>query len=506
MKRIIALLMALLMLLSLFACGDSGNEKQKDESTSADTTVKADDTTEALRYPEDGPNYLPEQTYNGYTYKVLLAGSGIGGNFNDFGGESKSGYLLVSEAIAVRNAKIESDYDVVIEYVENFGSGGGNGVGYKAVMEDFLAAESKYSICEISTYDSAQLAIGNFLYDLNMLPHLDCSQKWWDKDAYDDLTINDRLFFTTGDISSVDNMATHCILFSKDLAEMKNISVSDIYKSVDDGKWTLDTFNSLCANISEDVNGDDVMNVEDRYAILTWNDAIQASLVGARVRIASVNENGEAELTLYSDRSDSVVNKFAEYFFDAKQCFNYSVVLQKSEYDVQRVRMFDEKRALFSCTVLNTVPKHRDSDLDFGILPYPKFEEAQEEYGSYVGASYSVMICVEKYITDEDMPVIGALTDAIAYESYATVQPAYSDQTLIGRDVMDEESIACLDIIFGNRCFDIGIYYKIGSYTGKLTSMMKVSRNLLSSYYNSQLKQAKKEIEVLNQKFAEWKN
>ena len=77
------------------------------------------------------------------------------------------------------------------------------------------------------------------------------------------------------------------------------------------------------------------------------------------------------------------------------------------------------------------------------------------------------MMCVEKYIDDDDIPVIGALTEAIAYESYNIVKPAYYDQTLIGRDVKDEESIVCLDIIFGNRCFDVGIYYRIGTYTNK---------------------------------------
>jgi len=32
--------------------------------------------------------------------------------------------------------------------------------------------------------------------------------------------------------------------------------------------------------------------------------------------------------------------------------------------------------------------------------------------------------------------------------------------------------VVCLDIIFGNRCFDVGIYYRIGTYTNKLTTLM----------------------------------
>lgn len=502
MKRIIALILLAVTAFSVIACG--GTKPPATDTTAANTTDAV--TTEPLRYPEDGPNYIPDEYYDGYTYNVLLAGSGIGGKFNDFGDESTSGYALVSEAIAKRNAKIEEDYGVVIKYNDVFGGGNGNGVGYNAVMEDFIAGESQYALCEVSTYDAAQLAIGDFLYDMNSLPHLDCSQKWWDKDAYEDLTINGRLFFTTGDISCVDNMATHCILFSKELAASKGISVSDIYKSIEEGKWTLDMFTGACKDISEDMNGDDKMTVADRYSILTWNDALQAAMVGSRIRIATVDENGEMALTLYSDRTESMIEKFGSVFFDWNQSFNYITQVEQSKWDAERVKMFEENRALFSCTVLNTVPKHRDSTLDFGILPYPKFDELQEEYGSYVGATYSVMMCVEKYITDEDVQKIGAITEAIAYESYKTVKPAYYDQTLIGRDVKDEESVVCLDIIFGNRCFDVGIYYRIGTYTNKLTTLMSSRVNRFSSFYKSSESAALKEIEDLNKQFAEWKN
>ncbi|MBQ1934414.1 MAG: hypothetical protein IIV03_01255 [Clostridia bacterium] len=502
MKRIVALLLVLITAASLFACG--GNVTPPAETTDApDTTPVV--TTVPLRYPEDGPNYIPEEAYDGYTYNVLLAGSGIGGKFNDFGDESTGGYLLVSEAIAKRNAKIEDEYDIVIKYNDIFGGGNGDGVGFQAVMEDFIAGESQYAICEVSTYDAAQLAIGDFLYDMNSLPYLDCSQKWWDIDAYEDLTINGRLFFTTGDISCVDNMATHCVLFSKDLAKEQGINVSDVYKAIEEGKWTLDMFINACKNVSGDINGDDKMTVNDRYAVLTWNDALQAAMVGSRIRIATVDDNGELALTLYSDRSETMIEKFATVFFDANQCFNYTVQLDSTKWDAERVKMFDEQRALFNCTVLNTVPKHRDSSLDFGILPYPKYDETQEEYGSYVGATYSVMMCVEKYIDDDDIPVIGALTEAIAYESYNIVKPAYYDQTLIGRDVKDEESIVCLDIIFGNRCFDVGIYYRIGTYTNKLTTIMQSRTNRFSSFYKGSENAALKEIEELNKQFAEWK-
>ena len=116
-----------------------------------------------------------------------------------------------------------------------------------------------------------------------------------------------------------------------------------------------------------------------------------------------------------------------------------------------------------------------------------------------MGSTYSVMYCVENFV--EDLERTGAFMEMLAYQSKIYVTPAYYEQTLKGRDVKDEESIVSLDIIFANRTFDVGILYKIGSYTGELTNMIKAGTNNFTRIYETKRRAAQVMIDQINKNF-----
>ncbi len=497
-KKIIALLILATMVLSVFAsCGGGGGEETKAPGGDTTAPVGGDAPTSTGKYPEDGPNYLPDATYDGATFVALMAGRGFFNKHNDFAPESAGNYVTVSEATAKRNATVEEMYDVVISYVEDFGSD----TGSNRIKEDFAAGESSYHACHIGTYEAASLALSDFLYDINSIPNIDLQQEWWDKDCNEDLTIYGKIFFTTGDISIVDNLSTHALLFNKTVAAEKEIT--DIYDLVESGKWTFDKFAAYTKDVADDMDGNDLMNEKDKYGVMTWNDAIQATISGADIKVATVVED-EIELTINGDRITTLLDDFSEVFFDKNTTFIYTVDIPDSgRWDTERDAMFNENRALFYCTIANTVSRHRDTTTEFGIIPYPKYDEIQESYGSYVGATYSVIMCVEKYIT-EDLEFVGNIIEALAYESMVQVTPVYYERTLKGTYVRDDESAMCLDLIFGNRNFDPGIYFRVGDFTGRLTDMMKTRKNHYTTVYNMYLKPANERIDELNDLFATW--
>ena len=53
--------------------------------------------------------------------------------------------------------------------------------------------------------------------------------------------------------------------FNKELANRYNIG--DIYQTVRDGKWTLDRFAEYCKGITQDLNGDTVLNGDDMFGL-----------------------------------------------------------------------------------------------------------------------------------------------------------------------------------------------------------------------------------------------
>lgn len=91
-------------------------------------------------------------------------------------------------------------------------------------------------------------------------------------------------------------------------------------------------------------------------------------------------------------------------------------------------------------------------DTDFGIIPYPKFEESQDRYYSRV--CYYMPSVVP--ISCADPGFVGYALQALNFESYATVIPAYYDISLKGKVSRDNDSAEMLDVIFNSRVIDIG--------------------------------------------------
>ena len=95
----------------------------------------------------------------------------------------------------------------------------------------------------------------------------------------------------------------------------------------------------------------------------------------------------------------------------------------------------------------------------------------------------------------------GIVLEYLAAKGQEIVRPAYYDIALNGKSVRDEESSAMLDIIFASRVYDIGAYYKIGTYNSELGGMF-VSRNNLTNIYETYKLKAEDTINGLNSVFS----
>ncbi len=493
----IALLMCLLCTGILAACNNGDDTPDTQTSTVTDTPGEV----------EEKPS-LSGEKYDGETFRTYMSGTGPS-KLNDYGEENDNGYKRVASAIYKRNETVNALYNIKIENTEKFGTSNGDGPGFQMISQDFASEDNSFELFHIGTLDCAQLAISGYLVDLNSMPYIDLERSWWDQNANEGLMIHNKMFYTTGDISVADNIATHIVLFNKSVA--KESGAPDFYQLVKDGKWTYDKFLENIKLVTSDVNGDDKMNELDKYGLLCWNDVLQASLIGSGIRLATIDEDGEMNLTLYSDKTVSLMTELTEVFNDGRYVYNYTTrnmvgTQSWTTYDKERDAMFSEDRCLFYGMTLNAVPRYRDSEtLDFGILPYPKYDEAQEKHGSYVGASYSVMVCIEGTIPEEKKEFIGTVTESLAYDSKSIVTPEYYEQTLKGRYLKDEDSWDMLDIIFAQRLFDVGMYYKIPTASPLTQHITAVIANREMGTFTSRYEGAKEaaftEIENLNDMF-----
>lgn len=491
MKRTIALLLACAMLCPLFAaCGKDTPD------TTSDSTPASTEATNDPNAPDFDADSIGDISGD---FNILVSGNYAR---NDFAAENGEG-TAVQNAVDRRNEYMREKFNVNItnEDLIKFNSATGSGVGFTKLYTDYISGDKTYDAAMVGTYDVATLAYSGYIHDLNAIENLNLSKSYWDQKANEDLSIGGKMFYTTGDITIIDNMVTNAILFNKDM--IKNYGLDNPYTLVEDNEWTLEKFGSLVKAVGEDKDQNGIYDSNDTYGLLTWNDAMLSILGASGEKICSIN-NDKLELTFYNERVVSLYDMWEDIVFDQAHSYNYQYnnvegkATPTSSWDEARIRMFDSEQALFYTTLLTTVDKHRNSETDFGILPFPKYDSNQKDYGHAVSAFHCAFVCVPTLAAS---PRVGAILEELAYQGKKLLTPAYYDQTLIGQYTRDEESAAMLDLIFATRVYDVGIYYTIGDYKTAL-SRLYVTRSALSSLYDANLGQAEKKIDQINQVFA----
>ena len=111
---------------------------------------------------------------------------------------------------------------------------------------------------------------------------------------------------------------------------------------------------------------------------------------------------------------------------------------------------FKNGTLMFDHSSLGDIQNMRDMKDDFGFVPYPKFDEAQEGYnvrvGNCAGLSYIP-------VTNTRPELTGAVLEVMSAVSYNTVVPAYFDVALTVKIARDTESEQMIPIISDSASF-----------------------------------------------------
>lgn len=478
----------LILLLAQISCGSAADTPAV--TTGTDTTQAASETT-VTNAPE-----LPERDYGGESFDILTAGNWDNNwtEIYDFMAEEETGEP-VNDAVYRRNRAVEEQFNVVINEINHMGSAvGGTGKGAEFIKKSVLAGDNAYDASLMGAYDVSTLAYNGYILDLaSDVPYLDLTNEWWDQKANSDLSMNGKMYYTTGDISTLDNDCTFCILFNKGMVD--TYKLDNPYELVRSGEWTLDKYIEMCSSVSGDLDGNSVYDENDLYGMCIWQDSMMGVINAAGEKFCSINKDGELELTLYNEKTLDVFNKYMAYVSDRTQV--YSIYHSPDKIEA----MFANDQVMFYTRYLCIIKKYREMETDFGILPYPKYDESQDSYYSTIAPYGCSFICVPKVVSDVEMS--GIILEALAYESVSTVTPAYYDITLEGKMIRDDESSEMLDIILGNRVFDLGLFYQVGGYNEQIMNLFRNNKTDFTSMYETYKNSALAKLDEINAAFAE---
>ena len=119
-------------------------------------------------------------------------------------------------------------------------------------------------------------------------------------------------------------------------------------------------------------------------------------------------------------------------------------------------RAFMEGRAVFTCSLVADAAAIVPSiDFSYGILPYPKWNEEQDDY--YNSLQRNCYMLIPSIVKDPNM--VSAVMEALASESYRSLLPEYCEVTLKTRYSQDDDVSRMFDLIGSSVSFDAGELY-----------------------------------------------
>lgn len=430
------------------SCGAASETVVTDSDTTVGTETAADtaDPNDRSSVSDD----LPERDFEGRDFIILTEDYQV----QDIYTESANGEV-VNDAVYERNRTVSERFNVNIGQINyDFNE------TPKYAQRTVLAGDDAYQLGVNHVVAISGVVTEGIFMNWYDLPYIDFSQPWWADSTVEDLTYgDDKAFLAVGDLALSALYKTYCYFYDKEAAE--KYGIGNLYEIVDNGEWTLDKVTELTKDIYEDLNGNSERDEDDYYGMTQdVRSGLDAYLWALGGSIMERDANGIPTLSIKSEHMTDIYDKLYSFLYESEgvcteRNFEGYTAQEQGHYSARE--SFAAGMTLFANGYLDMAVTHfRFNDSDYGILPYPKFDQNQEEYLTMAGGSHAVL-SVPMTVTDTEF--VGIITEALNTESYKQVVPAYYEVALKVKYARDDDSVRMLDLIMDSRVFDFGYVY-----------------------------------------------
>lgn len=475
------------MLTSLTACSENSADntdvnKSGDAGTSSTDVETEEEIDEKTLYAPD----LPAKDYDGYSFRIVSRNDDMHSypvHTRDLYAEEYTGDAL-NDAVFERNASLADKYNVEV-VLETYSETANETTPNQKVENSVQADSDDYDLLASHMIYAANSAIKKVFLNFNSLEYCDYSKPYWNPGTIEAFSVGPNMFLALSDMCFSSNDNTHCLVYNKQLAT--DYQIGDVYELVNNNNWTFDKFRSLVSGVTNDVDGDGKMTENDIYGYLIGGTSgtINWMFAGDCHVVAKDADN----LPYLDFMNEHLVSVF-DWTYEL--CTSDDVYTIGSWVDRQVPLMFGGDHALFMCTQIGVIEDMREMESDFGVLPYPKYNEEQKNYYHYVDG-HATLMAIPK--TCRDLERQSIVLEYLAYISYKDVLPIYFDVLMTKRNVRDVESGVMLELIYNTRAFDFAYVYDNFSLSFCFSNLVSNKNSDIASFYAKQEKVTNKLLE-----------
>ena len=489
-KRLICIVLVLSFLFCIFSCSAATDPGTEDTSI-----VPADDTSDEVSdtsapeivYEEDD---LPEGLDLGGK-KVVILSQGLNWKVNEICTDELNSEV-VNDSIYNRERFVEDRLQVEIDNVKTTDMG-------DEIQKQVSSGEDTFQLYAYSTVGFSKYVFDRILLDLYTLDNINLSKPWWSSKFNAEAEIDNELYFTTGSLSLTLMQYLFAVYYNKELVkdyEQKYPDLSRLYDIVNEGGWTIDKLISLSQDIYTDLNGNSEKDEEDLYG-MGFQNGISIDSIWSSFDIDVLVPDGDGwfELSVNTDKLFTALEKIADFIWASEGCFRAGDADENLD---DLAKKFADGTLLFMCNKMAEIesPIIRNMQDDYGILPFPKYDENQKEYYSYAHDQYTSFGIP---ITNENPSDAAAVLEAMASYSYRETVPAYLDIALKGKYMSDAQSRKMIDLVVDGFKVDSAWIYlgTIGSgYPASFRYLVGRNDRTFSSTHSSDSQGVKRKLKA----------
>lgn len=477
LKRILAAILVCTMLLPAAACSQDPAEKAE----TPDTTASVNTETETTAAPETEPPIISaalptDKTFDGHTFTIAADGDTV---LATIYAEEENGETI-NDAVIERNRLVEEQFDVIVLGTRLPGD------LTASINQAVAAGDTAWDI--VTGHDCTMWSLtmtGNFL-NVRETPYMDFAQPWYPAFANDTYCIGGKQYMFTSYLSCLSLAWAQCFLIDKGIASDNGITVP--YEEVLNGTWTLDRMLELASGVAKDLNGDGVMNKSDLYGFATAS--AMWSFQGAYLDCYSRDSDGRITAEFDQAKLINLSEKMLA-FLTGPDGFIIDASPNPDMFVAGQTLFHYDKLEIMTSGIL------RESAVEYGVLPLPKWSEDQKDYVS--GSSDRQFA----FLVHTPDPVrSGILTEALSSAGYHIVRKAYFDVALSTKFAPDHESIDMLNIISNTLAADLSFLNVPTGGSGFGRTFMYALKNknsALASYIAKLLPAEQKKVNKINE-------
>ncbi len=461
--EIISAILALLMIVSVFASCAGSKTDETTQAAVTDATPEASVGDEETTYSAD--NVIQATDLENHVFKILSPVHDwaiVEMTCEDITGDQ------IKDAICERQARVEERLNCKIEETV-LGSNYADRI--RTVAKG--GSEDAFDLAQMTTYDAYALFLEGYLADMAKIDSMNLENPWWEKRFNDEVNLAGRRYIAFGNESLIFYSSFYLFVFNKEM--VVNYSLDDPYELVASKQWTWDKAYEMMKVVADDgQDGSCDPGTDDVLGIVGHVNHSRNLIFSSGI---SICQRDDENMLTYDGLSQNYIDafaKFTRYFItDSAAAISGCSHNKYAGYTGQSglknyISVFVEGKSLFLTTGTNEIITIRESPTEYGIVVVPMYSADQESYVTPVYSAAEGIVIPEATLDTERS---GLFAEAMGAYSYRNIIDKHINVVLHYRVANDPTAIEMINLAYANGLIDVAMAHNFGQCTTLLNNL-----------------------------------